>query len=260
VPLIDTHCHLDAEYFPEGAAAVVDRARAAGLERVVVIGVGRDSSAALQAIELSEQRDDVSATVGMHPHDAAVLTEQLLAQLTALLTHPQVVAVGEIGLDYHYMHSPLEDQQRVFRRFIGLARQCFKPIVVHTRSAADDTLRILNEEKAAEVGGIIHCFSEDRVFARQALDLGFDLSFSSIVTYKNAHAVHEVARWAPADRIMVETDSPYLAPVPKRGKRCEPAYVVHTARRVADLRGESFERLRENVTQTARRRFGLPST
>jgi TatD DNase family protein len=165
--------------------------------------------------------------------------------------------VGEIGLDYHYMHSPRETQKEVFRRMIALARRVQKPIVVHTREAAEDTIAVLEEEGAREVGGIIHCFSEDRPFAERALAIGFDLSFSGIVTFKNARAIHEVAAWAPPDRILVETDSPYLAPIPMRGKRCEPAYVVHTARRVAELRGESFDTLALRTTENARRRFGL---
>jgi TatD DNase family protein len=167
------------------------------------------------------------------------------------------VAVGEIGLDYHYMHSPREAQHETFRRLVRLARRVGKPIVIHTREAADDTLRILDEEGAREVGGVIHCFSEDRPFAARALDLGFDLSFSGIVTFKSARAIQEVATWAPPERILVETDSPYLAPIPMRGKRCEPAFVVHTARRVAELRGEAVEDVARRTSENARRLFGL---
>jgi TatD DNase family protein len=148
-------------------------------------------------------------------------------------------------------------QREVFARLIALAREVKKPIVVHTREAPADTLELLAREKAGEVGGVIHCFSEDRAFAERALDLGFDLSFSGIVTFKGARAVQEVAAWAPASRILVETDSPYLAPVPVRGKPCEPAYVVHTARRVAELRGVSLQALAEITTENAQRRFGM---
>jgi len=167
------------------------------------------------------------------------------------------VAVGEIGLDYHYMRSPRELQHAVFRRFVALARAVKKPIVVHTREAAADTLAILEEEGAREVGGIIHCFSEDRPFAEKALALGFDLSFSGIVTFKTAVAIKEVAAWVPGDRMLVETDSPYLAPVPFRGKKCEPAHVVYTARHVAELRGEDFGELAARTTANARRRLRL---
>jgi TatD DNase family protein len=173
-----------------------------------------------------------------------------------LAADDSVVAVGEIGLDYHYDHSPRSVQADVFRRFIALARKLKKTIVVHTRSAAQETLAILREERAFETGGVIHCFSEDRAFAEQALDLGFDLSFSGIVTFKNAHAIQDVARWAPADRILIETDSPYLAPVPLRGKRCEPAFIVHTATRIAELRGTTPDAIAELTGENACRRFG----
>jgi TatD DNase family protein len=181
----------------------------------------------------------------------------MFSELDDLACRPKVVAIGEIGLDYHYMHSPKQAQEATFRRLIGLARAHRLPIVVHTREAPLDTLGILQEEGAREVGGIIHCFSEDRAFAERALALDFDLSFSGIVTFKNAAAVHDVAAWAPAERILVETDSPYLAPVPLRGKPCEPAYVLHTARRVAALRGEEFAVFAARSTDNARRRLRL---
>jgi TatD DNase family protein len=255
--LVDTHCHLDPGYFPEGADAVIARAHAEGVNGFVNIGVGRDLEPARRAVALAEQRPDVWATVGMHPHDASSLDDAAFAELEALARRPRVVAVGEIGLDYHYMRSPRERQGEVFRRFVALARAVKKPIVVHTREAAADTLAILEEERAREVGGIIHCFSEDRAFAERALALGFDLSFSGIVTFKTATAVKEVAAWAPPDRILVETDSPYLAPIPFRGKRCEPAHVAVTARVVAGLRGEDFEALAARTTENAKRLLGL---
>jgi TatD DNase family protein len=255
--LIDTHCHLDSSYFPEGATPVIERARAQGVERFVTIGVGRDLGPARRAVELAEARPDVWATVGVHPHDASALDDAAFAELEGLARRERVVAIGEIGLDYHYLRSPREVQGAVFRRFVALARAVNKPIVIHTREAAADTLAILEEEGAREVGGIIHCFSEDRAFAARALALGFDLSFSGIVTFKTAQAIKDVAAWAPGDRILVETDSPYLAPVPFRGKKCEPQHVVHTARHVAELRGESFDDLAARTTVNAQRRFGL---
>jgi TatD DNase family protein len=255
--LIDSHCHLDAQYFVGGADEVIDRARAAGVGHFVVIGVGEDAGPARAAVALAGRRKDVSATVGMHPHEARHLGDALYDELAELAARPGVVAVGEVGLDHHYMHSPAPAQAEVFRRMIVLARALKKPIVVHTRSAPADTLAILREEGARDVGGIIHCFSEDRAFAEGALDLDFDLSFSGIVTFANAKSVHEVARWAPADRILVETDSPYLAPTPLRGKRNEPAFVVHTARRIAELRGDAYDDVCARTTENAIRRLRL---
>jgi TatD DNase family protein len=254
--LVDTHCHLDPSYFPAGPDDVMARAHAAGVVGFVVIGVGNDLAPARAAVALAKRLPDrVGASVGIHPHDAVSLDDAALAELTALAADPAVVAVGEIGLDYHYDHSPRDVQRRTFARLVALAREVKKPIVVHTREAAEDTLALLASEGARDVGGVIHCFSEDRPFAERALDLGFDLSFSGIVTFKTATSVHEVAAWAPLDRVLVETDSPYLAPVPMRGKPCEPAFVAHTARRVAELRGIPLEELAAATTINAERRF-----
>jgi TatD DNase family protein len=254
--LIDTHCHLDAQYFPD-SAEVIGRANAVGVDRFVVIGVGKDLAAARAASALAKKRDDVAAAVGIHPHDAKEMNDAMLAELSEIAKRPEVVAVGEIGLDYHYNHSEKSVQQAVFARLIALAREVKKPIVIHTRSAPADTLDILEKEGARDVGGIIHCFSEDWAFATRAMDLGFDLSFSGIVTFKTATSVHDVAKRAPADRIHVETDSPYLAPIPLRGKKCEPAYIVHTAKRVAELRGTTLEALAPTLRDNVARRLGL---
>ena len=254
--LIDTHCHLDGEYFPEGADETLARARSAGVTGFVCVGVGSLAQTEA-ALAIAARRPDVWATVGVHPHDAASCDDELEAGLVRLAAAPRVVAVGEIGLDFHYDHSPREQQQKVFRRFIQLARELKKPIVVHTRTAPEETLRILTEEGARDVGGLIHCFSENKAFATRALDLDFDLSFSGIVTFKSAVDIQEVAAWAPAERILVETDSPYLAPIPLRGKRCEPAYVLHTARFVAGLRGIPLEELAALTSQNAQRRLGV---
>ena len=254
--LIDTHCHLDAQYFPN-SDEVIARAKAAGVEKFVVIGVGRDLAAARAASSLASRHADVAAAVGVHPHDAKQMDDAMLEELRLIARRPEIVAVGEIGLDYHYDHSPRDVQHKVFARLIALAREVKKPIVIHTRSAPADTLDILEREGAREVGGIIHCFSEDWAFATRAMDLGFDLSFSGIVTFKGATSVHDVAKRAPADRIHVETDSPYLAPIPFRGKKCEPAYIVHTARRVAELRGQKLEELAPILQGNVVRRLGL---
>jgi TatD DNase family protein len=277
--LADAHCHLDPGHFREGPDALLQRAREAGVVGFVVVGlVGEDEgdgegeveraragvgtgarsfAAARFAVDLARRLPGaVTACVGIHPHDAARWTNDVADELRALALLPESSAVGEIGLDYHYDRSPREAQRDVFARMIGLARELRKPIVVHTRSAPGDTLDILEAEGARDVGGIIHCFSEDRPFAERALALGFDLSFSGIVTFKGAHAVREVAAWAPLDRVLVETDSPYLAPVPLRGKRCEPAYVAHTARCVAELRGMPPEDLAAAALANTERRFG----
>jgi TatD DNase family protein len=254
--LVDTHCHLDPQYFPAGPDDVLERARLAGVSGFVVIGVGTDLGPARAAVGLAKRlADRAGAAVGVHPHDAVTLDDAAYDELATLGAEPEVVAIGEIGLDYHYDHSPREVQRAAFARLVGLARALRKPIVIHTRNAPDDTIDILTQEGARDVGGIIHCFSEDQPFAAKALDLGFDLSFSGIVTFKSSLSVQQVARWAPLDRILVETDSPYLAPIPKRGTTNEPANVVHTARRVAELRGITLEALAEATTANAERAF-----
>lgn len=257
--LVDAHCHLDPGYFPEGPDAVLERARAAGVVGFVVVGVGEDLGPARAAVALAEARPrEISAAVGLHPHDAKALDDAMAEELRALAARPEVAFFGEIGLDYHYEHSPRDVQREVFDRMVAMAVELGKPIMIHTREAALDTLVLLETSRARDVGGVIHCFSEDRAFAERALDLDFDLSFSGIVTFKNARAVQEVAAWAPLDRILVETDSPYLAPNPLRGKRCEPAYVAHTARAVAELRGIPLEELARATTDNARRRANRP--
>lgn len=253
--LIDTHCHLDPNGWEEGVGAVIERARDAGVGAFVCVGVG-SAELSRAAVELAHIRTDVVATVGVHPHDASAWDAELEAELERLARDESVVAVGEVGLDFHYDYSPRSTQCDVLSRFIALARRVRKPLVIHTRSAPDETLEILRREGASDVGGVIHCFSEDRPFAIRALDLGFDLSFSGIVTFKNARTIQDVATWAPADRVLVETDSPYLAPVPMRGKKCEPAYVVHTAERLAALRGTSLEQITAQTSDNACRRFG----
>lgn len=254
--LVDTHCHLDPAYFPDGPGPPMARARAAGVVGFVVIGVGDTLAPARAAVALAEELpSEVAATVGVHPHDARLFGE-MAEELADLARRPAVVAIGECGLDYHYDHSPRDTQRDAFARQIALARAVGKPIVVHTRSAPGHTLDVLRAECRGDVRGVIHCFSEDRAFAQVALDLGFYVSFSGIVTFKNAKAIADVAGWAPADRVLVETDSPYLAPVPFRGKPCEPAYVTHTAARVAELRGVSLEVLAQTSTHNAVTLFG----
>ncbi|MGB5703049.1 MAG: TatD family hydrolase [Polyangiales bacterium] len=256
--LFDTHCHLDDPRLHEELDAVLDRAKGAGVRRITTIGCAHDVASVNSAIEIAKQHPDwISATVGVHPHDAKDLDDTLCDAIREAAKDATVVAIGETGLDFHYDHSPREAQMDAFRKQVGIARQLRKPLVIHTRAAPKETLQVLREEHASDVGGIIHCFSEDAPFAASALDLGFISSFSGIVTFKKAVAVQEAARKQPADALLVETDAPYLAPIPNRGKRNEPAYVAHTAKRIAELRGEDPEALAETTYQNALRLFGI---
>lgn len=256
--LFDTHCHLDDPRLFGELDAVLERAEQAGVRRITSIGCASDVSSVRSAIDIARQYPDrISATVGVHPHDARHLDDALCDAIRDAGTDPSVVAIGETGLDFHYDHSPHPAQEEAFRRQIAIAKELKKPLVIHTRSAPKDTLRILREEQAKEVGGIIHCFSEDAPFAAAALDLGFVSSFSGIVTFKKAVAVQEAALRQPLDALLVETDAPYLAPIPRRGKRNEPAYVAHTAARIAELRGEDPAALAETTYENALRIFGI---
>jgi TatD DNase family protein len=256
--LFDTHCHLDDPRLHNELDAVLDRAKQAGVRRITTIGCAHDVASVKSAIDIAHQHSDwVSATVGVHPHDAKDLDDALCDAISAAGKDSSVVAIGETGLDFHYDHSPHEAQMDAFRRQIAIARELKKPLVIHTRSAPKETLLVLREEQANDVGGIIHCFSEDAAFAAAALDLGFVSSFSGIVTFNKAVEVQEAARKQPADALLVETDAPYLAPMPKRGKRNEPAYVAHTAERIAELRGEEPEALAELTYRNAMRIFGI---
>lgn len=256
--LFDTHCHLDDPRLFEGLDDVLDRARQAGVRRITTIGCANDVASVRSAVDIAHRHPDwISATVGVHPHDAKHLDEALCDAIREAGAEASVVAIGETGLDFHYDHSPRPAQEEAFRRQIAIARELGKPLVIHTREAPEQTLRILGEERAKEVGGIIHCFSEDARFAAAALDLGFISSFSGIVTFPKAIEVQEAARKQPADALLIETDAPYLAPSPKRGKLNEPAYVAHTARRIAELRGEDPETLAQTAYDNALRLFGI---
>lgn len=251
--LIDSHCHLDGDRFDQDRDAVITRARAAGVEWMVAIGTGEGPPDLKAGLRLADAYPFMFATVGVHPHDAAKATAETWTELIALTAYPKCVAVGEIGLDYHYDFSPRDIQRQAFVRQMEIARDAAKPIVIHTREAWDDTVNLIREHWPARGGGIFHCFSGGPDEARQALDLGFHISFSGIVTFPKATDIQEAARLVPDDRILVETDAPYLAPIPYRGKRNEPAYVVETARYLAQLRGVSFEALAARTTENWRR-------
>lgn len=240
VRLVDSHCHIDMADFDADRDEVVARARTAGLVEMLVIG-GVDQAAGHRRALNVAARYGLPATAGVHPHEARVADERAYDELRALGREGRIVAVGEIGLDFHYDHSPRDAQREAFRRQIRLAREVGLPIVVHTREADAETADILEAEGAAEAGGVIHSFTGGLEFARRALELGLLVSFSGIVAFPRAEVIQRVAREVPDDRLLIETDAPYLAPPPHRGKRNEPAFVVDVARKVAALRGTSAE-------------------
>ena len=252
--LIDSHCHLDSAEFDADRDEVIQRALDAGVEHMVAIGTGSGPPDLEAGIRLAERHAAFYATVGVHPHDAAKATQTDLQRLEHLLSHPKVIAVGEIGLDYHYDFSPRDTQKSIFIEQMSIAAAARKPIVIHTREAWNDTLALIEEHWTPRgLPGIMHCFSGGPAESQRALELGFYLSFGGIVTFPKALDVQAAAREAPLDRIVVETDAPYLAPVPKRGKRNEPALMVHTARKLAELRGESFEQISSATSENFRR-------
>jgi len=254
--LFDTHAHLHFPEFDADREAMLGRAREAGVRRMLTIGTEPDSSRA--AVALAAREADVWAAVGIHPHDAAGADEAAVKEIAGLAAEPRVVAIGEIGLDYFRNLSPPADQQRVFRALLGLARRIAKPVVVHCRDAHDDVLRILAEERVAEVRGIMHCFSGDVEIARRCLDLGLLISLAGPLTYPKARALPDVARFTPADRLVIETDCPFLPPQGHRGQRNEPAYLAITAARVAELRGEPVEAMAARLTVNACALLGIP--
>jgi TatD DNase family protein len=251
--LFDTHAHLHFPEFADDLPAVLERARAAGVRRLVTIGTDAATTAA--AIALAGRLDGVWATAGIHPHDAAEADEAAFAEIERLARDERVVAIGEIGLDLFRNLSPREAQERTFRRLLDLARRLDKPAVMHCRDAHAETLAVLEEERVREIGGIMHCFSGDVAIARRCLDLGLAISLAGPVTYPNARALPEVARFVPGDRLVVETDCPFLPPQGHRGRRNEPAYLALTAARVAELRGEPLEILGPRTSDNARRLF-----
>lgn len=253
--LFDTHAHLHFADFDSDRAEVLERARQAGVTRMLTIGTEVATSRA--AIALAAREPDVWATVGVHPHDAADADDGALSEIEGLAGSARVVAIGEIGLDFFRNLSPRETQERVFRRLIGIARGARKPVVVHCRDAHAEVLAILGEERVSEVGGIMHCFSGDVAIARRCLDFGLLVSLAGPVTYPNARALPDVARFVPGDRLVLETDCPFLPPQGYRGKRNEPAYLALTAARVAALRGEPVEALARRASDNARRLLGL---
>jgi TatD DNase family protein len=252
--LVDSHCHLDFEAFASELDEVVARARAAGVGTLVTICTRLTEFERVRSI--AERFEDVWCSVGIHPHEAESEPDAGPARLVELAQHPKVVGIGEAGLDYFYEHSPRERQKEVFRRHIEAARLSGLPLIVHSRDADEDTVALL-EEGAAKGGltGVIHCFSSTEFLAERALALGFYISLSGIVTFRKAESLRAIAKVVPADRLLVETDSPYLAPMPFRGKRNEPAFVVHTAALLAELRGTEPGELARQTTANFHRLF-----
>jgi TatD DNase family protein len=238
--LVDSHCHIDMPDFDADREAVVARARVAGLAEMLIVGGFDGGGGHLRALAVAEAFG-FPATAGVHPHEARLADESVYDEMRGLARDGRIVAVGEIGLDFHYDHSPRPAQGEAFRRQIRLAREVGLPIVVHTREADAETADILEEEGAAEVGGVLHCFTGGHELARRALALGFLISFSGIVAFPRAGVIQQVAREVPDDRLLIETDAPFLAPPPHRGKRNEPAFVIEVARKVAFLRGSTAE-------------------
>jgi len=251
VTLVDSHCHLDFEDFHGRVPEILAEMAHAGVSHALCVSVTLEDFPAVLA--LAEAHPNLFASVGVHPDypDAATVTP---AELVRLAGHPRVVAIGETGLDYYRLKGDLAWQRERFRTHIRAARECGKPLIIHTRAAADDTLRIMREEGAQEVGGVMHCFTESREVAHAAVELGFHISFSGILTFRNAEPLRDVAREVPLERVLVETDSPYLAPTPYRGKPNQPAYVRYVAEELARVRNIAFERV---ATATSSNFFNL---
>lgn len=252
---IDTHVHLNADQYDEDLQDVINRAREAKVSKMVVIGF--DTITIKRAIELAEEHPDIYAVVGWHPVDAIDCTEDDLKWIEELASHPKVVAIGEMGLDYHWDKSPKEIQQEIFRKQIQLAKRVQLPIVIHNREATEDVVRILEEEGAEEVGGIMHCFSGSVETAKRCIELNFMISLGGPVTFKNSKKPKEVAKEIPLEYLLIETDAPYLAPHPYRGKRNEPSYVPLVAEEIARLKDLPIEKVAEKTTQNALRFFNI---
>jgi TatD DNase family protein len=260
----DSHAHLDGSDFTTDIEGTLSRARDAGITDIVCIGASEGFDSNARALAVADAREGKSgptlwATVGVHPHDAKIVDAECLSKVRELAAHPKVVAIGETGLDYYYDHSPKEKQQEVFREFLRMAKSLALPAVIHTRDAEDDTIAILRDEDATSIGGVIHCFTGTEKLARAALDVGFYISFSGVVTFRNADPLRAIARDLPRDRVLVETDCPYLTPVPYRGKKNEPAYITETTKTIASLWGVAIDDVKRTTGENAARLFRATS-
>ena len=255
--LIDTHTHLNAPQFDEDRAAVIQRARNTGVSQFICVGATSSSISTQKAVEIAEEYPFVYATAGVHPNDAAEPYDFDL--IIRLASHPKVVAIGETGLDFYRDHATPEVQEELFRRHIELAFAVNKPLIIHSRSAGERCIAVLEEMHAERVGGVFHCFAENEVFAERLRRINFLVSVPGNITFKNAGEFRRVITAVPLDQIMVETDAPYLSPEPHRGKRCETAFMVETARKVAELKSVSLEEIAAVTSANARRLFRLPT-
>ena len=253
--LFDTHAHLDDRQYSRDRGEMLQRARDQGVERIV--NVGYDLPSSTRSLELAGRHDFIYAAVGIHPHDASDLNDDTIAKLKAMASHPKVVAIGETGLDYYRNLSPQEAQQQSFRRHISLARELGLPLIIHDRDAHGDILRVMQEEQVAEVGGILHCFSGNWEMARQCLEMNFYISFAGPVTFNNARRVQEIAAQVPLDRLLIETDAPYLTPEPLRGKRNESSYVFYVCQKIAELRRMKLQDLAQATYENGLRVFRI---
>ena len=256
---IDSHAHIDGPEYDADRDEVIQRARDAGVRAILTVGTGDPHSGMLErAVALAEQHHDIYAAVGTHPHDARLFDDQAEAKIKELTKSARVIAWGEIGLDYHYDNSPRDVQREVFKRQLWLAQDVGLPVIIHTREAEEDTIDILQSEwSASGLPGIMHCFSGSLKLAEKALDLGFLISFAGVLTFKKADDLRDVAQAVPLERLLIETDCPYLTPVPFRGKRNEPANVVEVARCLASIQGKDIEEIGRLTTDNFRRLFGL---
>lgn len=253
--LFDTHAHFNDAQFDEDRIEAIGRAKKNGVEYILT--VSSDIASSIENVSLSQNHDIFYAAIGVHPHNVIDLNNNIISALTDFSSYPKVVAIGEIGLDYFYDNSPREAQKIWFSKQISLARNVKLPIIVHDRDAHEDTLNILRSEKASEVGGVLHCYSGSVEMARELLEMGFMISFAGPVTFKNANKLLEVAKYVPDDMLLIETDCPYLAPEPYRGKRNESSYVKFTAEKIAELRGKSLDYIAEKTTSNAKRLFRI---
>jgi len=253
---IDSHAHLDFSSYPsEEIPHIVQRSLEAGVDSIVHIGSGEGTASMEGAVAVVERFPQVYAAIGVHPHDAKLVNDEVLQRAREIAQHPKVLAIGEIGLDFYYNHSTREQQCDALRRFIALAKELKKPIVIHDRDSHEELLQIIKEENAKEVGGVFHCFSGDYEFGKKVLEENFQVSFTGIVTFKKADITQDAAKRLPLERMLIETDSPFLTPMPYRGKRNEPAYVRHVAEKIAELKNLSVEDVARVTSLNARRLF-----
>lgn len=258
--LVDSHAHIDGPEFDADREQVIERASAAGVTAVLNVGTGDPHSGAFErAVTLAEQHKNIYAALGVHPHDARLFDVEAEKRIASLVSgNSRVIAWGEIGLDFHYDNSPRDTQKRVFQRQLQLAREAKLPVIIHTREAEVETIEIIKSEASdTKLTGVMHCFSGSEQLAMNAVELGFYISFSGIITFKKAEELRAVAQKVPLERLLVETDCPYLAPIPFRGKRNEPAYVAEVARRLAELRNLSLEELAKITSNNFSSLFGV---